>query len=356
MHHELPAERQIMAPEPDRIERLLCEGVRDKVYPGAVWAVGDADGIQLSGSHGLLDPTDPEHPMRLDTIFDVASLTKVLAVWAAIGVLWEENRLGLYDRLATLMPHLDGHQLGEVTVHHLLTHTAGLPLRANLKNLYGTDPLRIRDGVLHEPLNRPPGQAVEYTDRAALILGLLTEHLTKIPLDRFVHTRLWQPLGMATTRFGPLPPDLIPRCAPTEEDPETGQHLKGIAHDFSARLLGGVCGIAGAFSTLTDLALFLIHLLQPSATRSVIDPCWTQDSLQVHTRDLQPARGLFWHPAPGTSPDDDIYVHYGFTGTGMWISLKQERWAILLTNKLYYGRDRQPLIDVRNAFRALAFI
>jgi CubicO group peptidase (beta-lactamase class C family) len=101
-------------------------------------------------------------------------------------------------------------------------------------------------------------------------------------------------------------------------------------------------------------SLFLQHLLDPCADRGV-GAAWVQESLQVHTGDLEPARGLFWHPAPGTAPADDIYVHYGFTGTGMWISQKQDRWAILLTNKLYYSRDRQPLTTVRNAFRALAF-
>ncbi|MFC5161443.1 serine hydrolase [Nonomuraea angiospora] len=143
----------------------------------------------------------------------------------------------------------------------------------------------------------------------------------------------------------------MPRCAPTEHDDETGTCLKGSAHDFSARVLGGVCGIAGAFSTVADLAKFLQHLLEPSAGKA-FSPAWVQESLQIHTGGLQPARGLFWHPASGTDSLDGLYEHYGFTGTGMWISLKQERWAVLLTNKLYYSRDRHPLTEIRNAFRA----
>ncbi|MGP4104162.1 serine hydrolase domain-containing protein [Nonomuraea sp. KM90] len=344
-----------MTPQQDRIEHLLREGVHNKVYPGAVWAIGDADGTQLSGACGLLDPTNPDHPMRLDTIFDVASLTKVLAVWSVIGALWEEQRLHLHAPLSNLMPDLAGHQLGGVTAHQLLTHTAGVPLRANLKNLYGTDPHRIREGVLKEALHRPPGEAVEYTDRAALILGFLAEHLTDTPLDQLAQSRIWHPLGMTTTQFGPLPASLMARCAPTEYDEETDRHLKGIAHDFSARLLGGVCGIAGVFSTLVDLSLFLRHLLHPSRSGLCFSTAWAQESLQVQTGALEPARGLFWHPAPSTTPEEGIYVHYGFTGTGMWISCKQNRWSILLTNKLYYARDRQPLTDIRNSFRSLAF-
>jgi CubicO group peptidase (beta-lactamase class C family) len=84
-------------------------------------------------------------------------------------------------------------------------------------------------------------------------------------------------------------------------------------------------------------------------------PAWTAESLTVQTGALEPVRGLFWHPAPGTNTADDIWVHYGFTGTGVWISPRQRRWAVLLTNKLYYTRDRQPLTDIRNVFRGLAF-
>ncbi|MFB7133219.1 serine hydrolase domain-containing protein [Streptomyces sp. NPDC056237] len=341
----------------DRIQALLDEGVRDKIYPGAVWAVGDSTGIRASGTAGVLDPDEPEHRMQLDTVFDAASLTKILAVWSSIGALWEDGRLDLDDQLGTYWPEVADHELDRVTARQLLTHTAGVPLRAQLKNQYGTDHGDIRRGVLREPLHRPPGEAVEYTDRAALILGFLAEHLSGMPLDQLATERIWRPLGMKATCFGPLPAELAARSAPTELDQDTDTHLKGIAHDFSARLLGGVCGIAGTFTVLDDLASFLRYMLNPStASPSVgFGPDWTDRSLTIQTRGLEPARGLFWHPAPGTGEADDVWVHYGFTGTGMWISPTANRWAVLLTNKLYYTRDRQPLADVRNAFRELLF-
>jgi CubicO group peptidase (beta-lactamase class C family) len=342
-----------------RIEKLLQDGVRDKVYPGAVWAVGNADGTQASGAVGLLDPTRPDEPMRLDTVFDIASLTKILAVWSTIGALVEDGKLQLDASLGTFWPEVEGYPLGQVTAHHLLTHTAGLPLRANLKNLYGTDPQDIRDGVLHEALHRPPGEAVEYTDRAALILGYLAEHLSGQTLDQLATTRIWQPLGMTETRFGPLPSEVAARrCAPTELDETTSAHLKGTAHDFSARLLGGVCGIAGAFSVPGDLAAFLGYMLEPTHAAEHVGFAekWVKESLQIHTGALTPARGLFWHPAPDTEPDrDDVWVHYGFTGTALWISPRFRRWAMLLTNKLHYTRDREPLTRVRNEFRSVVF-
>ncbi|MGR4881443.1 serine hydrolase domain-containing protein [Streptomyces sp. LARHCF249] len=338
----------------DRIEDLLQAGVRDEVYPGAVWAVGAADGIQASGAVGLLDPDRPDEPMRLDTVFDVASLTKILAVWSTIGTLVEEGKLQLHAPLGAFWEEVVGHPLAEATAYHLLTHTAGLPLRANLKNLYGTDPQDIRDGVLHEALHRRPGEAVEYTDRAALVLGYLAEYLSGHPLEQLATDRIWHPLGMTRTGFGPLPIAEAARCAPTEYDETTGTHLKGTAHDFSARLLGGVCGIAGTFSVLDDVALFLGHMLAP--TPAAFGPTWIKESLRIHTRDLTPARGLFWHPAPGTDPAQAVWVHYGFTGTGMWISPTQSRWAVLLTNKIRLTRDRDPLTEIRDAFRAATFV
>ncbi len=321
-----------------------------------MWAVGDAAGTRAGGAVGLLDPARPEQPMRRDTVFDVASLTKILAGGATIGPLWEGGKLPLDSPLGSVWPEVHGHPLGQVTARQLLAHTAGVPLRAQLRARYGTNPQAIRAGVLQEALHRPPGEAVEYTDRAALILGYLAEHLSGRRLDQAVHERVWKPLGMRTTRFGPLPAALAARCAPTELDHETGTHLKGTAHDFSARLLGGVCGIAGVFSVLDDLAVFLRYLLDPATAvdQPAFGPQWTEESLTVHTGSLEPVRGLFWHPAPGTDPADRTWAHYGFTGTAMWVSPKLGAWAVLLTNKLYYTRDREPLATIRKRFCQLA--
>ncbi|GAA1096325.1 serine hydrolase domain-containing protein [Nocardiopsis metallicus] len=343
-----------MAVDAAHINALLDQAVTDEVTPGAVWLVGGPEGPEVGGQAGLLDPANPASPMVADTLFDIASLTKVTAVWSVIGTLWEDSALRLEDPLGVLLPDLSEAPLGQVTVHQLLTHTAGVPPRAQLKTLYGTDPAEIRHGVLHEQLHHTPGEQVQYTDRAALILGFLAEGLTGTGLTDLAHDRAWSPLGMFQTRFGPLPEDLVQRTAPTELDQESGQHLRGVPHDFSARLLGGVSGIAGAFSTAPDLGRFLTYMLTPG-NGATFGKAWVNESLQVQTGGLEPLRGLFWHPAPGTSPAEDIWVHYGFTGTGAWVCPRMGRWGVLLTNKLYYTRDRGPVTELRGAFQQAVF-
>lgn len=340
------------------IRQMLGQAVRDQAIPGAVWAFGDACGVIEADACGLADPPAGV-PMRLDTIFDLASLTKIVSVWAVVGSLWEQGVLPDLDApLGTFWFEVRGHPLSQVTARHLLTHTAGVPLRANLKALYGTDPRAIRDGVLREALHRPPGQAVEYTCRAAMILGFLVEYLTEAPLDRLAAEWIWRPLGMTSTRFGPLPDPLAVCCASTEYDADTGARLRGVAHDYSARLLG-VSGNAGVFSVLEDLAKFQQHLLVPHRVAGCgFGASWVAESLRVQTGFLSPARGLFWQLISCGVPRDDIddvYAHYGFTGTGMWLSRSQNRWAVLLTNRLYYSSAPARMLAIRQSFRKAVF-
>ncbi len=340
------------------IDDLLTRAVDSAVLPGAVWAVGDPDGVRDQGACGLLDPAVPDDPMRPDTLFDLASLTKIVAVWSCIGTLWEDGTLNLDRPLADYLPDLDGHDLAGVTAQQLLTHTAGVPSRANLRALYGTDRADVERGILRERLSHRPGQVVEYTDRAALILGIVAERLTGLRLDELSRACAWDALHMESTRFGPVDEADVARCAPTEWDEAAGRHLRGTPHDYSARLLG-VCGSAGVFSVVADLAAFLRYLLAPDQAprRPGFGPAWIKESLKVQTGALQPARGLFWHPAP--TPEGvggrDVWAHFGFTGTAMWVSVRRRRWAVLLTNKLYYTRDSHPILDVRKAFCRLAF-
>lgn len=338
----------------ERVHPVLLAGVANRVHPGAVWAVGDAGGVIESGAVGVPDPTVPGEPMREEAVFDLASLTKVLVVWTAIGRLWESGRLALDDRLDAHLTETRDRPLGPVTLRQLLAHMAGLPKNAAFKANFGTDPEAIVRGVLTADLRHAPGTVVDYTDRAAFILGLVAERITGATLADLSREWVWEPLGMRETWFGPVPRELRHRCVPTELDPDAGTHRLGEVHDFSSRLFGGACGIAGAFATAGDLGSFLAHLLRPD-DRLGFGSAWIAESLRVQTGDLDPARGLFWHPAPGTEPADDVWTHPGFTGTAFWLSPKQGRWAVLLTNRVYWSREKQPIKGVREAFRTAVF-
>ncbi|MGW4895113.1 serine hydrolase domain-containing protein [Kitasatospora sp. NPDC004240] len=343
---------------PDRPEGLrtldaLVRAGAAAVGTCVVWSAGDAGGVRVRGHHGVLGPAPAGPQAGHDTLFDLASLTKIVALWPCVGVLWRAGRLPLDEPLERYWPAVAGRPLGAVTARQLLTHTAGTPPRTNFEALYGRDPAAIRAGVLAAPLHRPPGTAVEYTDRAAIVLGHLVEDLAGAPLGELAGRQVWRPLGMADTGFGPLGPARARRTAPTEYDPATGAHLRGVVHDPSARLLGGTCGSAGVFSTARDLERFLTALLAPAALPWT--GAWTAESLREQTGGLTPARGLSWLCAPGTDPAEGTFVHYGFTGTGLWVSRRRGRWALLLTNRVHLSRVTQPLTDLRNALREAVF-
>ncbi|MFE6052338.1 serine hydrolase domain-containing protein [Kitasatospora sp. NPDC056446] len=356
MNHRAPGAERLpaLAAPGGELDRLVRDGV-SAVGAGAVWAVGDAGGTLGGGSHGVLGqgPYARLAPGP-DTLYDLASLTKIVALWPCAGVLRQDGRLPPDEPLGRWWPPAAGRPVGAVTARQLLAHTAGMLPYTRFERLYGRDLAAIRAGVLAAPLHGAPGTAVEYTDRAAVLLTYLVEDLAGAPLDELAARWAWRPLGMTDTRYGPLGAALADRTAPTEYDEPTGAHLRGVVHDPSARLLGGVSGNAGAFSTARDLARFLTALLDPPPGLPW-GGAWIDASLREQTGGLRPARGLSWLCAPGTEPAEGTFVHYGFTGTGFWVSRRLGRWALLLTNKVHYDRVTQSLTDLRNAYRRAVF-
>lgn len=341
----------------DAVAALMRTALADGVFTGAAWAVGTRD-AEVQGACGTLRQDAASGPVNADTPFDIASLTKIVSTWALAGTLVTHGRLALDASLAQVLPGMVGAELAPVTILQLLTHTAGLPLRAQLRALYGDDPAAIRRGVLHASLFRAPGSAVEYTDRAALILGFVIEHILKMPLAQAAETLIWRPMGMRATGYGP-PPALAAKAAATEVFEETGLRWQGIVHDYSARLLGDGCGSAGVFSNAADLAIFMRQLLgmldADDGAEGRFGADWLRASLKVQTGALVPARGLFWHPAAGTEPEDDVWCHHGFTGTSLFICPTQGRYGVLLTNKVYFTRETEAINGLRRAFLRAVF-
>ncbi|QHF22874.1 serine hydrolase [Rathayibacter sp. VKM Ac-2804] len=368
--HERPAPspRPFRGGAPDLSEEVnhaLEQGITLRRFSATAWAFGNQNGLIAEGAAGETDPETPEQsvPVTESTLFDLASLTKIVVLWPLIGHLQSTDRINLDDNVQHLLPEVP-ESLSKVTVLQLLTHTAGLPKDAFPTWLVSrtTDGLRKIDptidqstflnAVLAAPLEAQPGDRVIYSDRGALILGLIIERTLETSLAAAADRFIWKPLGMFDTRFGPLNSQNRMRAAATVSPAGLHPSLTGIVHDPSARLMGGVAANAGVFSTIHDIARFAQRVVMSHNMNvgllSSMDSSWTRDSLTVLTKELLPARGLMWHPDPDFS-ESGTWMHNGYTGTSIWVNPQRNLWAVLLTNRTY-SSDALTMARVRREF------
>ena len=266
-------------------DRLVAAGsaVYDAVaggIPGAVLLVGRGGTIALRSAFGYAAVRpDPPRPADLDTIYDLASLTKVVATTTAVMLLWEAGKIDLDAPVARVLPALAA-SWGSVTPRHLLTHTAGLVAGGNWAGKRVTLAEMVA-AIAHTTPRSAPGATFRYSDYSAILLGALVEAAGGQPLDVFCRAHIWEPTGMTDTGFTPDPARAA-RCAATTSGDDTPQ-TRGIVHDPTARALGGVAGNAGLFSTGADLARFAqmllgggevggVRVLKPETVRRMIAP------------------------------------------------------------------------------------
>ena len=241
-----------MAPDPaDRIGALLDEAVGDGGIPGAVAAAGQGPVTLGRWAAGQADAI-AGRPMRPDTVFDLASLTKVVATTTVTLALAGRGELGLGDPVAAYLPDAAAGRDGRVTVAHLLTHTSGLPGSRRFYRWCGSRAELLRDLRQITP-ERPPGSAVAYSDPGFMLLGEVVAAVAGEPLDAAVRRLVTGPLGLIATGFRPNGPA---RCFAATERRGDGTAWTGIVHDENARLMGGVAGHAGLFASTDDLARF----------------------------------------------------------------------------------------------------
>lgn len=326
--------------------------------PGAVIVAGDRNGSSYRHAFGNRSLTPAAEPMTLDTEFDLASLTKVIATTTAVLQLVESHRIALDAPVARYWPSFAANGKGAVTVRELLTHTSGfapdLPLGPRARDRAG-----VLAEVVAEPLRAKPGQRVIYSDINFVVLGELVRRVTHRSLDDYCNAHIFAPLGMHDTMFLP---DLahIARSAPTTAD-RHGMRT-GRVHDPTAERLGGVSGNAGLFSTADDLARFAqmvigagtFHgrrVLRPQTVAALAVPARPIESEQVSKESATAQRGLGWAlESPLVSNRDRLppfgaLTHTGYTGTAMWIDLVSKRFAIVLTNRVHPddSGDAKPL-------------
>jgi serine-type D-Ala-D-Ala carboxypeptidase len=328
------------------IDELVEQAVREGKTPGAVVVVGRQDSILFQRAYGERALLPVRREMTLDTIFDLASLTKPLVTGSLAAWLIERGELSPSDTVCKYLPEFSGQGKQNVTVEELLLHTSGLPPSNPLRD-YRQGRQHARDRAIGSILEAYPGRKFIYSDVGYIVLGMLIERVTGEPLDVTARRVLWAPLGMNDTQYCRRLCD-SPRIAPTEL--ASGRHaspIRGEVQDPRAYLLGGVAGNAGVFSTGEDLSRFARMLLGRGQLGGV--RILSADTVQEFT-EPRPVpgggvRSLGWDVsshysrARGVALSEQAFGHGGYTGTSLWIDPSQDLFVIMLSNRNHpFGR------------------
>lgn len=336
----------------DTVAFVLNRAARDSAFPGAVAIVGTHSGILARHSVGTLNWGNSPAPDER-TLWDLASLTKVIALTSAVMHLSQQGKLDVDAPVQRYLPEWRGAQKDRVRVKDLLTHSAGMPSWRPLYKETETrqEALRL---VLTTPLDTTPGLRMVYSDLGAILLGQIVEKVSGVPFERYVAENIFEPLGMRETMFRPAA-ELKPRIAPTEYDPWRQRQVRGEVHDENAYRLGGVSSHAGLFSTAADLTLIARMYLNGGTLNGtqVLDSATIARFTRAENRDLS-HRALGWETANGANSggrrmSPRAFGHTGFTGTSIWIDPGHDVFVILLTNRVNPTRENRRISGVRIA-------
>jgi CubicO group peptidase (beta-lactamase class C family) len=335
------------------LDPIVNQAIAQQQIPGAVLIVGHDGQVVYRKAYGNRAIEPRPEAMTLDTVFDCASLTKVVATTTAIMQLWELGKLRMNDPVAQYLPEFGQNGKQDITIRQLLTHYSGLPEDLELGKKWEGKDTAYRMAFEVTP-DRAPGSAFVYSDINFIVLGALVERLAGEPLDLYSAQHIFGPLGMNETRFLP-PHSWEPRIAPTEED-ENHRLLRGVVHDPTARRMAGVAGHAGLFSTADDLALFAQALLDGG--RGIL----TSATIAKMTSPQQPVngtalRGFGWDiDSPFSTNRGELlpvggYGHTGFTGTSLWIDPATKTYIVLLTNAVHMNTVHMNMVQTNMVHR-----
>ena len=330
------------------IDIIVRRGIKQGGYPGAAVVIGRDGGEVLASGFGRVNWSATAAPVDPDsTIYDLASLTKVVATTSAIMALMDDGVIHLDDHVVHWIPGFTGGLKDSVTIRQLLTHRSGLPPGRELWRQMG-DPTAARAAVISTPLVKgcPPGTCYMYSDLGADMLGFIVEAASGERLDDFTERRIFDPLGMVSTTFH-VPREDLAHLAPTGAP-------RGRVHDANAAALSGVAGHAGLFSTASDLAVFAQMMLDSgSYDRTRI---FRRETVKLFTSRAAGTRALGWDTCDsanvratcGRYLSPRAFGHTGFTGTSMWIDPDRRMFMILLTNRVDDPRVRRPALVIHD--------
>lgn len=327
------------------VERAIDQGA----FPGAALAIGRREQVVVERGIGRLGWSEGSEPVDPDrTVYDLASLTKVVATTTAVMLLVEDGLIDLDAPVSRYLPEFGGGAKDHVTIRHLLTHTSGLPAGASIR---APSPLLSLARAVETPLARAPSSRVVYSDIGFIVLAAAAERAAGEPLYRLLDRRVFGPLEMRSTTF--LPGEWCERCAPTDRKRDGAAH-RGVVHDPLAQQLGGVAGHAGLFSTAHDLTRFAAMLARGGELDGV--RVLREETIRRFT-ERQPGadtRALGWDTpdprgagAAGQEISPRAYGHTGFTGTSLWIDPDRGTWTILLSNRTFVPRGPNRMQSLR---------
>lgn len=335
-------------------KRLIEQFIQARNAPGAVMMCGDQKHTYGPYAFGTTSFFPHATPVRPDTLFDLASLTKVVATTTLALRFLEEGQFRLDDTIGHFFPRV-GPDKRNITVRQLLTHTSGLPAWAQLYAMID-DPARVVESIFQLELSSSPGTKVEYSCIGFILLGKLLEILGGNTLDKLVHEVVLKPIGMESACYNPKV-DRYASIAYTEWATDRKEFLCGLVHDENARSLRGVSGNAGLFGTAEDLAKFAQMIIGDGSNLPSLLRKETLALLRKnYTYGLGENRTLGWmHLQDSLNSGGDLLSplaigHTGFTGTSLWIDLKLGRFFILLTNRVHPTRENPAIIRFRPLF------
>src|ERR1041384_3085008 len=340
-----------------RMDALIAEDIANKRLPGAVVLAGRRGQIVWRKAYGGRTGEPVREAMTTDTIFDLASLTKVVATATSIMILVERGKLSLTDPVSLHIPELKGEGRDRITIEHLLTHVSGYAPDFDLRERWTGYDEAIRR-LIKEPLRNPPGTRFSYSDIGFIALGEVVARVSGMPLDQFAQKNIFGPLHMTDTGFRPSPA-LRARIAPTEKRRgqmsylgDTGANagaegeawLRGEVHDPTSYRMNGVAGHAGLFSTANDLAIYCQMILNGGTYGGarILSPLTVAEMMRPRVVSTSGGtRGLGWDMNTSFSTNrGDLFPlgsfgHTGFTGTSIWIDPATEMFLIFLSNRVH---------------------
>jgi uncharacterized protein YbbC (DUF1343 family)/CubicO group peptidase (beta-lactamase class C family) len=334
---------QLMQPKEQfpEVDAIVSDAVQTNLIPGAVVFIGHRGRVVYRKAYGSRVLIPQREPMTLDTIFDAASLTKVVATAPAVMKLFEQGKIRLNDPVTKYLPEFQGGKT-EITVRLLMTHFSGLPPDLVLVPRWNGYETGIRKALSVTPV-APPGVRFIYSDINFNLLAEIVRRISGEPLPKFVKDRIYVPLHMTDSGFQPSP-TLRSRIAPTEIDPDTGQPMRGVVDDPTARYMGGVAGDAGLFTTAEDLsryALMILGMGEYGGAR-VFDPATIKKFTEPASPADQPIlRALgFDMDSAFSSNRGELYPigsfgHTGYTGTSLWMDPTTNSFVIIMTNVVH---------------------